>query len=256
MIPTGYQTRLIGTANSLDELNMFVPLEEGLPELSRVLLQVAVSPDADIQTIAGELNAKCLEQGVPQWPEYPGQIVFIQDNTLYLAWTKGIAWLPIIIGLLVAIPFIAPIILLFVSPTFRAIVEFIPTLLLMFVLMIFMRKMSEAMVGPPKPKKELPPLVDRLEARLMKISGSIAGLRRELAGISDIVSETRALATEAAGVFVTPAERERLAGKAARAESEVERKLREYKAALTPEQMAKLEEARRLVREIKETWEE
>ncbi|WP_103908440.1 hypothetical protein, partial [Dehalococcoides mccartyi] len=49
-----------------------------------------------------QLEQACFDAGVELWPGY-SHVVFadVDQPTVYLAWQKGFAWLPIIIGLLV-----------------------------------------------------------------------------------------------------------------------------------------------------------
>ena len=255
VIPPGYQARLTGVASSIDELGSFVPLEAGLPEPSRVLMRVDISPGEDVRSITENLNGQLLAKGVPPWPGYPGRIAFVQDTSIYLAWLKGFAWMPVIIGLLVGLPLILPIILWFVSPGFRETMEAMFGFLIMMVMMFFAVKITRGMVTPAGAKEELPPFAERIEARLSGIGESIGALEAGMTDLEDIVGRTTSLVKKAPKVVKTATEKERLVKETSKAEKEINKKLAEYEASLTPEQKAKLEEERRLVRELKELGE-
>jgi hypothetical protein len=256
IIPPGYQAHLVGVASSLDELNGFVPLEAGLPEPSQVLMRVDIALGEDAYSIAEDLNGQLLASGVPPWPGYPGRIAFTEGNSVYLAWLKGIAWMPIIMGLLIGLPIVLPIILWFVSPGFRETIEGMFGFLIMMLMMVFVMKLTRGITAPAKPKEELPPFAERMEARLAGVGESISKLEASVAGLESVIGETASLVTEAPRVVTTAAEKEKLAREASKAEREIERKLTQYEATLTPEQKAKLEEERRLIRELKELWRE
>ncbi len=253
VIPPGYQARLVGIATSLDELNGLVPLEAGFPEPSRVLLRVDISPGEDVYSIAENLNGELVAKGVPAWPGYPGRIAFVEGNSVYLAWMKGFAWLPVIIGLLV-VPIILPVILWFVSPGFREAVQAMLGFLIMMVMMLFVMKISRGMIAPARPTEALPSFAERMEARLAGVGESIGKLEASVAGLEGIVNETASLVREAPRVVTTAAEKEILAKEIRKARSQVERKLSQYEASLTPEQKRKLEEERRLIAELEELW--
>lgn len=254
-IPPGYQARLAGIASSIEELNGLVPLEAGLPEPSRVVMRVDISPGEDVYSIAENLNSQLLAKGIPPWPGYPGRIAFAEGSSVYLAWVKGFAWMPLIMGLLVGLPIVLPIILWFVSPGFRDAMEAMLGFLVMMVMMVFVMRLSREMMSPAKPKSELPSFAERMEGRLSRIGETIGKLEASLAGLESTIGETKAMLGYAPGVVATASEKQSLTSKAKKAEAEIEKKLAEYEATLTPEQKAKLEEERRLIEELKELWE-
>lgn len=255
IIPPGYQARLIGIAGSPGELNNFVPLEAGLPEPTRVLMRVDISVGEDVYTIAENLSSQLLERGIHPWPGYPGRVAFVEGNSVYLAWIKSFAWMPVIIGLLFGLPIILPIILWFVSPGFREAIMSMIGFMVMAVMALFVVKFSREMVTPAKPKEELAPFAERMEARLAAIGESIGTLEtraeaipESLSHLESIIGETKRMVKEAPGIVQTSAEKERVTRQAA----ELERKLREYEESLPPELREKLEEERKLVKEIQE----
>ena len=101
MIPTGYRAVLIGSTASIEELSAFAPMEEGAAEGSLMLMRLDLADFPASEALAG-LEQALRDAGVPAWPGYPC-VVFADTTTpsVYLAWQKGIAWMPIIIGILV-----------------------------------------------------------------------------------------------------------------------------------------------------------
>lgn len=101
MLPPGYRAALLGSAATIDGLSAVAPLEEGAVEGALMLmgLNFAEYPSSEV---LGQLEAKLREAGVPPWPGY-GHIVYADtaQPVVYLAWQKGIAWMPIIIGILI-----------------------------------------------------------------------------------------------------------------------------------------------------------
>jgi len=103
LIPPGYRAVLIGSAATIKDLGIFTPLEEGAAEGALMLARLDFADFPTSETL-DKLNKALLDAGVPTWPGYP--FVVYADTTqpsVYLAWQKGIAWMPIIIGLLVTV---------------------------------------------------------------------------------------------------------------------------------------------------------
>ncbi len=183
LIPSGYQARLIGVAGNPDELNNFVPLEAGLPEISRVLMRVDVLQGEDVLSLADALNDQLFGKGVTPWPEYPDRVAFAAGGSLYLAWVKGFAWMTVILGLLMGLPVVLPIILWFVSPSFKEATEAMLGFLIMMVMMLFMMGMAREMTTPAKPKEELAPFAERMAGRITEVAevvGKAKGAIKEL----------------------------------------------------------------------------
>ena len=100
LTPPGYRAVLIGSAATIEELSAFTPMEEGTAEGSLMLMRLDFADFPTGEALA-ELESKLQEAGVERWPGYPF-IVYAETAapSVYLAWQKGIAWLPIIIGIL------------------------------------------------------------------------------------------------------------------------------------------------------------
>lgn len=101
MVPPGYTAVLIGSVATFEDLNIVTPLEEGSAEGTLMLMRLdfAEYPSTEVLT---KLEADLRAAGVPSWPDY-SYIVYADASqpSVYLAWQKGIAWMPIIIGILV-----------------------------------------------------------------------------------------------------------------------------------------------------------
>ncbi len=101
MVPPGYRAVLLGQAQRIEDLGTFAPLEESAAEGALILMRLDFAELPSSDKLA-QLNQACLERGIPPWPGY--DYIVYADTTqpsVYLAWQKGFAWMPIIIGLLV-----------------------------------------------------------------------------------------------------------------------------------------------------------
>jgi len=101
MIPPGYRAVLIGQAAGVEDLGTFAPLEESSDEGALFLMRLDFTEAPSAEALVG-LERACFEAGVELWPGYD-HVVFadLEQPSIFLAWQKGFAWLPIIIGLLV-----------------------------------------------------------------------------------------------------------------------------------------------------------
>ena len=100
VVPPGYRAVLLGQANSIEDLGTFTPLEEGTAEGALILVRLDFAGYPSEETL-GELESACRDAGVTSWPGYPF-IVYADTSgpSVYLAWQKGFAWLPVILGIL------------------------------------------------------------------------------------------------------------------------------------------------------------
>jgi len=101
MVPSGYRAVLLGQATSIEDLGTFTPLEESAAEGALVLMRLDFAEFPSGEALA-QLNQACLDKGIPTWPGYD-YIVYTDTSipAVYLAWQKGMAWMPVIIGILV-----------------------------------------------------------------------------------------------------------------------------------------------------------
>ncbi|MFW6125482.1 MAG: hypothetical protein ACOC58_00090 [Chloroflexota bacterium] len=98
---------LIAQFSSLEELGTVAPLEEGQPEGALMLmgLEFAAAPDP---AVLAQFEESLTAAGVPCWPGQ-GYHVSYQDGCVQISWVKGMAWLPLILGIL--LPLVLPALL-------------------------------------------------------------------------------------------------------------------------------------------------
>ena len=156
MIPTGYRAVLIGSAATIEELSAFTPMEEGAAEGSLMLMRLDFANFPTSETVAG-LEEALRERGVPAWPGYP-YIVFADTATpcVYLAWQKGIAWMPIIIGILVVTllpPLLGTFIWLILPEEIKQLINAIIGMGMMMLVMWLMMSLIKPLTATERPKE-------------------------------------------------------------------------------------------------------
>ena len=156
MVPPGYRAALLGSAARIEDLGAFIPLEEGSAEGALILMRLdfAEFPSSEALT---QLNQACLDAGVSPWPGYD-YIVYadITNPSVYLAWKKGFAWMPIIIGLLVFVvlpPLLGALIWWLLPQSIKDLITSLIGLGIMFVVMWLMTSMMKPLAAPKKPKR-------------------------------------------------------------------------------------------------------
>ena len=99
-IPPGYRAVLLGQAQDIASLGTFTPLEESAAEGALVLMRLDFTERLTEETLSN-LEQACRDAGVEPWPGSDYYVYAdIESTSVYLVWQKGIAWLPVIIGLL------------------------------------------------------------------------------------------------------------------------------------------------------------
>jgi hypothetical protein len=103
LVPPGYQTVMLGQAFCLEDLGAFIPLENNSAEGALFLVRLDFADFPSSEALA-QLERAYLEAEVEMWPGYD-HIVFadLSQPAVFLAWQKGLAWLPIIAGLLATV---------------------------------------------------------------------------------------------------------------------------------------------------------
>ena len=161
MVPPGYRAVLLGSAARIEGLGTFTPLEEGTAEGALILMRLDFAEQPSDEALA-QLNQQCLEAGIPTWLGYD-YIVYAETTSpsVYLAWQKGIAWLPIIIGILatVALPPVLMSLVWWILPEevkslISGLINMGIMLLVMFVMMQFMKPLTAPQKEKPKKLKE------------------------------------------------------------------------------------------------------
>jgi len=101
MTPPGYRAVLIGSAATIEGLGTIAPIEASVAEGGLMLIRLDFIEQPSSEVLA-ELETKLAGAGVKKWPG--NQYIVYADTTrpsIYLAWQKSIAWMPIIIGILI-----------------------------------------------------------------------------------------------------------------------------------------------------------
>ena len=156
MVPPGYRAALLGSAARIEDLGTFTPLEEGSAEGALILMRLdfAEFPSSEALT---QLNQACLDAGIPPWPGYD-YIVYadIINPSVYLAWQKGFAWMPIIIGLLVFVvlpPLLGALIWWLLPQSLKDLITGVINLGIMMLVLWLITSMMKPLVAPEKQKK-------------------------------------------------------------------------------------------------------
>ncbi len=156
MVPPGYRAVLIGSAASIDDLGTFTPLEESTAEGALILMRLdfAEQPSSEILF---QLNQQCLDAGIPPWPGYD-HVVYADTTqpSIYLAWQKGIAWMPIIIGLLATMilpPLMGSLIWWILPEEVKSLITGLMNMGMMMLVMWLMMTLVKPLTTPEKPKR-------------------------------------------------------------------------------------------------------
>ena len=164
LIPPGARVVLIGSAATLNGLDTFTPLEEGTAEGSLMLMRLdfADFPTADAM---GKLEKALEDAGVPAWPGY-GYIVYADAGTpsAYLAWQKGIAWVPIIGGILAItiLPALMGAFMWWILPqSLKDLLSSITNLGMMAVVMYLMSQVMKPLTATAAPRQVKKPEVEQ-----------------------------------------------------------------------------------------------
>jgi len=154
-IPPGYRAVLLGQAAAVEDLGTFSPLEEGADEGALVLVRLDFAEQVS-EEVLGEIEQSCRDAGVEPWP---GSAYYVYADTgstsVYLVWQKGMAWLPIIIGLLatMVLPPLLTAGLWFILPdSLKSLISSLINLGMMMLVMWLVMKMVPAL----SPEKEKP----------------------------------------------------------------------------------------------------
>jgi hypothetical protein len=160
MVPPGYRAVLLGSAATVDDLGTFTPLEESTAEGALILMRLDFAEPVSDEALA-KLNQECLDAGIPTWPGYD-YIVYADTArpSVYLAWRKGFAWIPIIIGILVftLLPPLLGAIVWWLIPD--EIKQLITSLIGMGMMMLVMWLMMSLMKPLTTPEKKKPKVVE------------------------------------------------------------------------------------------------
>jgi len=156
MAPPGYRAVLLGQAGSLEELGTFIPLEESADEGALFLARLDFEETPSIEALS-RLEQAFAEAGVEHWPGYPFVVhAGPGSSSVYLAWQKGLAWLPVIIGVVgVALlpPLLGTVVWWLIPEEVKSLISTIINLGMMLLLMYLLMKVMKPLTAPEKPKK-------------------------------------------------------------------------------------------------------
>ncbi|QBX63321.1 hypothetical protein [Dehalococcoides mccartyi] len=160
MAPEGYRALLIGSATSIEDLGTFAPLEESSAEGALFLMRLDFSEFPSAEAL-NQLEQACFDAGVELWPGY-NHVVYADVNqpAVYLAWQKGLAWLPIIIGLLVTTvlpPLLGSLVWWLMPEDLKNLISGIVNLGIMLVVMLLMTKLMPSFTSEKEKVKKVKP---------------------------------------------------------------------------------------------------
>ena len=158
MVPTGYRAVPIGQTAKIEELGTFAPLEESSAEGALFLMRLDFQETPSGEALA-HLEQAFRDEGVESWPGY-GFFVYSDENspTVYLAWQKGLAWLPIIIGILattVLPPLLTAGVWLILPESLKSFISGLVNLGMMALMMFLVVKMMPALTPEKKKPRQI-----------------------------------------------------------------------------------------------------
>jgi len=156
MVPPGYRAVLLGQANSIEDLGTFTLLEESTAEGALILMRLDFAEYPSEEAL-GNLNQACLDAGIPAWPGL-SYIVYADTSapSVYLAWQKGIAWMPIIIGILavtVLPPLLMAVVWWILPEEIKSPISGLINLGMMMLVMWLMMTLVKPLMAPEKPRR-------------------------------------------------------------------------------------------------------
>ena len=157
-VPPGYRAVLLGQAQDIEDLGTFAPLEESSAEGALVLIRLDFDEPPSEETL-GNLEQACREAGVEPWP---GSQYYVYADTnspaVYLVWQKGLAWLPIILGLLVTMvlpPLLTAGIWLILPDSLKSLISSLVNMGMMLLVMFLVMKMVPALSSEKEKPKQI-----------------------------------------------------------------------------------------------------
>lgn len=159
-VPSGYRAVLIGQAQEVADLGTFAPLEESADEGAFFLMRLDLTELPSEESL-NQLEQELAEAGVEMWPGY-GHYVYAVPNEpqVYIVWQKGLAWIPIIVGILattVLPPLLMAGIWLILPEEVKSLITGFINLGMMALVMFIMTAVMKPLIAATKekPKKQL-----------------------------------------------------------------------------------------------------
>ena len=158
-VPPGYRAVLLGQAQDIEDLGTFAPLEESSAEGALVLVRLDFLEPLSEETL-GDLEQVCRDTGIEPWP---GSEYYVYSDTdspaVYLVWQKGLAWLPIVIGLLATMvlpPLLTAGVWLILPDSLKSLISGLINMGMMMLIMFLVMKMVPTL----SPEKEKPKQIE------------------------------------------------------------------------------------------------
>jgi hypothetical protein len=156
LTPPGYRAVIIGSAGSIEELGTFAPMEEGSAEGTLMLMRLDFIDFIPDETLTG-IEQAFLDAGVERWPGYQYIVhVDVTKPSVYLAWQKGIAWMPIIIGLLATMilpPLLGGVIWMLLPESLKQTINTLIGMGMMLLVMFLVTQVVKPLTSPERPKR-------------------------------------------------------------------------------------------------------
>ena len=154
-IPPGYRAVLLGQAQDIASLGTFAPLEDSAAEGALVLMRLDFTERLTKEAL-DDLEQACRDTGVEPWPGSEYYVYAdIESTSVYIAWQKGIAWLPVIIGLLATLilpPLLTAGIWLILPDSIKSLINNLIGMGIMLLVVFLMMKMMPSL----SPEREKP----------------------------------------------------------------------------------------------------
>ena len=154
-VPPGYRAVLIGQAQDIEDLGTFTPLEESAVEGALVLVRLDFIELPSEETL-DELEQACRDAGIEP---YPGSEYYIYADTtsqaVYIVWQKGLAWLPVIVGLLaftVLPPLLTAGIWLILPDSLKSLISSLINMGMMLLMVWLLTSLMKPLLTPAKEK--------------------------------------------------------------------------------------------------------
>jgi len=149
----------LGQAQKIEDLGTFAPLEESSAEGALVLVRLDFYEPPSEETL-GNLEQACREAGVEPWPGSEYYVYADMDSpAVYLVWQKGMAWLPIILGLLATMvlpPLLTAGIWLVLPDSLKSLISSLINMGMLLLIMFLVMKMVPAI----SPEREKPKQIE------------------------------------------------------------------------------------------------
>ncbi|MEL7562817.1 hypothetical protein [Dehalogenimonas sp. 4OHTPN] len=156
MVPPGYRAIPLGIAGSIEGLGAFASLEERSDEGALFLARLDFEAFPSAETLA-QIEQAFTDAGVEHWPGYSFIVHADPDKpAVYLAWQKGMAWLPVIAGIIGFIalpPLVGTVIWWLIPEDVKNLISSLINMGMMLLVMFILMQVMKPLTAPAKTKK-------------------------------------------------------------------------------------------------------